>query len=79
MSPDAAIADLRGLSCFRIVPLTGPLVFRAFELQTEHQLGYWDSLIIAAAEEADCDTVWSEDLSDGRQYGDVTVKNPFKQ
>ena len=35
------------------------------------------SLIIAAAEFASCDIVWSEDLNDGQSYGSVTVSNPF--
>ena len=75
--PQDAIADIKGLRCFRIVPLTGDLVFRALDIQQEFQLSYWDALIIAAAESAGCATVWSEDLSDGQKYGDVTVRNPF--
>ena len=79
LSREAALASLRTLACLRVVPLTGDLVFRAIELQGEHQLSYWDALIVAAAEGADCATLWSEDLSDGRVYGTVTVRNPFRQ
>ena len=79
LSRAAALANLRALSCLRVVPLTGDLVFRAIELQGEHQLSYWDALIVAAAEGADCATLWSEDLSDGRVYGTVTVRNPFRR
>ena len=79
LSREAALANLKALSCLRVVPLTGDLVFRAIELQGEHQLSYWDALIVAAAEDADCATLWSEDLSDGRVYGTVTVRNPFRQ
>ena len=76
---EAAFADIKALSCLRIVPLTGDLVFRAVELQGEHQLSYWDALIVAAAEDAGCTVLWSEDLSDGRVYGSVMVRNPFRQ
>ena len=79
LSREAALANLKALSCLRVVPLTGDLVFRAIELQGEHQLSYWDALIVAAAEGADCATLWSEDLSDGRVYGAVTVRNPFRR
>ena len=79
MAPSVATEHLRGIATLRVVPLTGDLVFRAIELQGEHQLSYWDALIVAAAEGADCTTLWSEDLSDGRVYGTVTVRNPFRQ
>ena len=79
LSREAAFADIKALSCLRIVPLTGDLVFRAVELQGGHQLSYWDALIVAAAEDAGCTVLWSEDLSDGRVYGSVTVRNPFRQ
>ena len=79
LSREAALADLRALSCLHAVPLTGNLVFRAIELQGEHQLSYWDALIVAAAEGSGRETLWSEDLSDGRTYGSVTVRNPFRR
>jgi len=79
LSREAALANLRALSCLHVVPLTGELVFRAIEIQGEHQLSYWDALIVAAAEGAGCETLWSEDLSDGRAYGSVTVRNPFRR
>jgi len=78
ISRESVLANLRALAILRVVPLTGELVFRAIELQGEHQLSYWDALIVAAAESAGCETLWSEDLSDGRSYGSVTVRNPFR-
>ena len=69
--------EIRRLSDFHVVDISPSLVLRATEIQEDHQLSYWDSLIIAAAEFASCDTVWSEDLSDGQSYGSVTVRNPF--
>ena len=68
--------EIRRLSGFHVVDISPSLVPRATEIQEDHQLSYWDSLIIAAAEFASCDTVWSEDLSDGQSYGSVTVRNP---
>ena len=38
----------------------------------------YDSLIVAAAQEAGCDTVYSEDLQHGQVVGPgLTVVNPF--
>ena len=74
---DDALDEIRRLSRFHVVDISSSLVLRAIEIQETCQLSYWDSLIIAAAEFASCDTVWSEDLNDGQRYGSVTVRNPF--
>ena len=38
----------------------------------------YDSMIIAAALIADCDTLWSEDLQHGQLINDtLTIRNPF--
>ena len=34
-------------------------------------------MIVASAEEAGCDTLYSEDMEDGAVYGSVRVANPF--
>ncbi|MFC2171274.1 PIN domain-containing protein [Acidobacteriota bacterium] len=39
--------------------------------------GYYDSLIIAAALEAGCSTLFSEDLQAGRTFFGLTIENPF--
>lgn len=72
-----ALEEIRRCSRFRVVEITSNLVLRAIEIQSEYDLSYWDSLIIAAAEFASCDIVWSEDLNDGQRYGSVIVRNPF--
>ena len=74
---DDALDEIRRLSRFHVVDISSSHVLRAVEIQETCQLSYWDSLIIAAAEFASCDTVWSEDLNDGQRYGSVTVRNPF--
>lgn len=47
-------------------------------LATRHQLSHWDSLIVAAATLAQCETLYSEDLQHGQVIGTVKVVNPFK-
>jgi predicted nucleic acid-binding protein len=37
----------------------------------------YDALILAAAIEAGCETLYSEDFQHGRRFGDLTVVNPF--
>jgi predicted nucleic acid-binding protein len=47
---------------------------------THHRFGisYWDAAILEAARSLGCDTVISEDLSDGQDYAGVVVQNPFR-
>lgn len=39
---------------------------------------FYDALIVAAAIEARCDTLFSEDLQHDRKFGNLVVKNPFR-
>ena len=48
-------------------------------LSEEHQLSVYDALIVAAAIEAECDTLFTEDLQHGRKFGDLTIVNPFTE
>ena len=47
-------------------------------LATRYQLSHWDSLIVAAAPLAQCETLYSDDLQHGQVIGAVRVVNPFK-
>lgn len=64
------------LACSCHMP-SGDTVRRAFDIQHQFQIGYWDAAIIAAAQELGCDTLYTEDLNHGQDYGGVVVKNPF--
>jgi predicted nucleic acid-binding protein len=59
------------------LPLTLDLHSAARTLAQDHQLSFYDALIIAAALEAGCETLWSEDLQHGRVIGGMTIRNPF--
>jgi predicted nucleic acid-binding protein len=49
----------------------------ALHIQHRYRLSWYDALIVAAAVEADCTTLYSEDLQHGQRFGSTTVKNPF--
>ena len=48
-------------------------------LAEEHQLSVYDALIVAAAVETECDTLFTEDLQHGRKFGGLTIVNPFTE
>ena len=50
----------------------------AMVLAGRNALSHWDSLIVAAAIQAGCDTLYSEDLQNGQIFdGRLKVVNPF--
>ena len=53
------------------------LIEQAIDISVISQLSFWDSLIIAAAEKANCEYIFSEDLNAGQIYRGVTSVNPF--
>ena len=62
---------------FRIVDVTIETHERAMEIAMTNKIGIYDANIVAAAELAGCDTLYTEDLSDGQRIGRVTIRNPF--
>ena len=49
----------------------------ARELAAAHELSFYDALIIAAAVQAGCATLFSEDMQAGRRFGELAIVNPF--
>lgn len=57
--------------------LTHDLHMAAQALAEEHRLAFYDALIVSAALEAGCDTLFSEDLQHGRRIDGLVIVNPF--
>jgi predicted nucleic acid-binding protein len=49
----------------------------ALRLCDRYALSWFDSLIVAAAIEAECGVLYTEDLQHRQQFGDLRVENPF--
>jgi predicted nucleic acid-binding protein len=54
------------------------LMIEALRLQAADNVSWYDALIVAAALQARCQLLLSEDLQHGRRFGALTVSNPFK-
>lgn len=52
-------------------------VLAAIELLQRHNISFWDAMILRSAMQCNCARLWTEDLSNGQRYEDVTVTNPF--
>lgn len=58
-------------------PLTAAIHAEAVVLARDNRLSFYDALIVAAAADAGCRLVLSEDLQHGRKFGAVAIENPF--
>lgn len=57
--------------------MTSETFLNARLFHERYQVSHWNGLILAAAQNAGCETLYSEDLQDGQSYGGITVVDPF--
>ena len=73
---EAALAELRAL-VDDVRPVALSTHEFAVSLARRDGLDIYDALIVAAAIEAGCETLYSEDFQHARRFGDLTIVNPF--
>ena len=77
-SPAAArTAILTWGDTFPLIETSPEVLLGALDLAADHRLAIWDAVIVAAAADARCRLLLSEDLQEGFTWGGVTVTNPF--
>ena len=59
------------------LPASLSLYRRALDIQARYRYGFYDSLIVAAALDAGCTRLYSEDLQDGQKIEALTIENPL--
>jgi predicted nucleic acid-binding protein len=75
---DIAVGLIDTWTRFPMQEITLSILTGALEIKAAHGFSYWDSTIIAAARALGCSTLYSEDLSHGREVEGVTIINPFR-
>ena len=74
---DEALRLIEDYSRWEVVVNGVESVAEAIRIEERYGISFWDALIVHAAQSAGVETIYSEDLSDGQQYGAVTVVDPF--
>lgn len=74
--PDATEAVAR-MARLPVVSIDAQLVRTGIAIHQDHQVSYWDGLILAAARAARCTKLLTEDLNAGATLAGVTIENPF--
>ena len=62
----------------QVVPVMPDTIAQALDLAQKYRYSYYDSLILAAALSARCETLATEDMQHGQVIeGVLTIRNPF--
>jgi predicted nucleic acid-binding protein len=63
---------------FPVRDLTSRRGLAALRRSQDSRLPYWDALIVETARDAGARVLLTEDLQDGRDFGGLRVRNPFR-
>jgi predicted nucleic acid-binding protein len=77
MAPDRVEQLIRDFALWRVVETTVPLILRGIHIQLGNRISFWDAMIVAAAKEADCPTLYTEDLGHEAMINGIRIHNPF--
>lgn len=76
----AAEAEQYLITVFRplLAVHSSPAIYlEALHIAEKSRIAWYDALVVAAAVEGGCDTLYSEDLQHGRKFGELRIENPF--
>jgi predicted nucleic acid-binding protein len=78
LSAEDVVSLLDVLAPIRFIAPDHEIVRRAVEAKSAYGLHFYDGMIVAAAERAGCEKIWSENFDPRQKYFGVAVENPFQ-
>lgn len=78
LSLDDTLQVVRQYLQWQVVINTPTSVVTALGIESRYRVSFWDALILCAAQVANVQTLYTEDLSNGQMYGSVRAINPFR-
>jgi predicted nucleic acid-binding protein len=78
LAPGRAREAVDALAKLPVVGTDAGLVQAGIAISQAERLSYWDALIVAAAVAGRCETLLTEDLSEGAEFAGVRVANPLR-
>jgi len=79
MTCSSAQNDVRALLAWRPVAVDYRVMESAWYLQERYSLGWWDALIVAAAQISGSRYLLTEDLQAEQSFGSVQIINPLQR
>ena len=68
---------IQNYSKLDVVVLEPSLILEGIGIKRRYKISFWDALIVAAAKDASCKVLFTEDLSHGMKIERVEIINPF--
>ena len=72
-------AQLNLYEQFEIVQVTPAIIRAGLDLHHTRSVSFYDAIVLASAQTAGCNELFSEDLNTGEMIGGVRIINPFVQ
>jgi predicted nucleic acid-binding protein len=77
LTRDEAREVVESYSTWPVVVIDPTLILAATRIEEDHQLSFWDALVIEAARISGAERLLTEDLQDGRVIEGIRIENPF--
>ena len=74
---EVVLRQIHLLEHIEVIQQSPAMIRRAVEIKKTYNINFWDACIVANAESAECDTIYSEDLNTGQFYSGMKIENPF--
>jgi predicted nucleic acid-binding protein len=71
------LRQLKLLETLRVITPSPKAVRRSVEISESYKVSFWDAGIIAAAEEGECEAIFSADFNPGQYYAGIEVVDPL--
>lgn len=77
LSRREARVEIEKLRLFCTAPYDFAVTQRAWQIQDRHGFSWWDCVLLASAQLAECRVFFSEDMQHERRIDDLTITIPF--
>ncbi len=67
----------RAIESSEVIPYSPEDLLAAIQLHQQHHLQFFDALLISTAKRSGCQTLFTEDMQNGRALEGITLINPF--
>lgn len=70
-------AQLELYEQFEVIQVTPAIIQAGLDLHQTRSVAFYDAIIVASAQIAGCNVLWTEDMNAGESVGGVRIINPF--
>jgi predicted nucleic acid-binding protein len=77
ISPSQAVDLIEEFATWNVFEPAAEDVIQAARLSVRRRISFWDAMIVQSAIASGAELLWTEDLTAGTKFDDLTVRSPF--